>query len=318
MAKSSKHMKIFTTQYDKLLIQPASKTVDWAHEKIDNRIGYRMTRLCTEDIEHIRYELKTYDQQLVNRTGKTLKGIAFHAFGLPDSEFEEIIKSNKVCVIPLTCGQGIIKSFSATVSGIISHLGFHSLVTQNTDAAGIAEAFEQKSDIIFLADDSRFVAINVHTKHVSDNNEMTAKSFVAGLDLMAGGSKGKKALVIGCGSLGSYAAKALVKKGVLVSVYDILPQCASALQKEIADELKTIIQIDNDWRSTPGEYQYIIDATPSANIIEASMITSDTYVAVPGVPCGLSSEVRKKISNRYIHDPLQLGVAAMVIDACIQ
>ena len=310
-------MKIFTTKYGKSLIEPALKTVDWwLMKKIDNRTGYRMTRLRTEDIERIRYELKTYDQQLLNRTGKTLKGIAFHALGRPDSEFEEIIKSNKVCVIPLTCGQGVIDSFSATVSGIISHLGFHSLVVQHTDAAGIAEAFEQKSDIIFLADDSRFVAINVHTKHVSDNNEMTAKSFVAGLDLMAGGSKGKNALVIGCGSLGSYAAKALLKKDVLVSVYDILPQNASTLQKEIVDELKIIIQIDNDWRSTSGKYQYIIDATPSVDLIDTSVITSNTYVAVPGVPCGISLQAKKKLSNRYLHDPLQLGVAAMVIDAC--
>lgn len=277
-----------------------------------------MTRLRTEDIEHIPHELKAYDQQLLNKTGKTLKAIASHAVGLLDSELDEIIKSNKVCVIPLTCGQGVINRFSATVSGIISHLGFHSLVAQHTDAAGIAEAFEQKSDVILLADDSRFVAINVHTKHVSDNIETTAKGFVAGLDLMAGGLKGENALVIGCGPLGSYAAKALVKMGVLLSVCDIHPQRTSTLQKEIADELKTIIQIDNNWRSTSGKYQYIIDATPSVDLIEASVITSNTYVAVPGVPCGLSLEARKKLSNRYLHDPLQLGVATMVIDACKQ
>ncbi len=277
-----------------------------------------MTRLRTEDIKHIPQELKVYDQQLLDKTGNTLKGIALHAIGLSDYEFEEIVKSFNICVIPLTCGQGVINRFSATVSGIISHLGFHSLVAQHTDAAGIAEAFEQKSDIILLADDNRFVAINVHTKHVSDNIEMTAKGFVAGLDLMAGGLKGKNALVIGCGPLGSYAAKALVKMGVLVSVCDIHPQRTSTLQKEIADELKTIIQIDNSWSSTSGKYQYIINATPSVDLIDASVITSNTYVAVPGVPCGLSSEARKKLSNRYLHDPLQPGVATMVIDACKQ
>ena len=218
----------------------------------------------------------------------------------------------------MTCGQGLIDRFSDTVSEIISHLGFHSLVAQHTDVAGIAEAFEQKSDIILLADDSRFVAINVHTKHVSDNIEMTAKGFVAGLDLMAGGLKGENALVIGCGPLGSYVAKALVKMGVLVSVCDIHPQRTSTLQKEIADELKTIIEIDNSWHSPPGKYLYMIDATPSADFIDVSVFTLDTYVAVPGLPSGLSSEARKKLSNRYLHDPLQIGVATMVIDACKQ
>ena len=277
-----------------------------------------MTRLRTEDIEHIPHELKAYDQQLLNKTGKTLKAIASHAVGLLDSGLDEIIKSNKVCVIPLTCGQGIIDSFSATVSGIISYLGFNSFVAQNSDAAGIAEAFEKKSDIILFADDYRFIAINVHTKYVSDNTEMTAKGFVAALDLMANGLKGQNVLVIGCGEVGSHTAKILVTMGVLVSICDINPHFTSTLQKEIMDELKTNIQIDNNWRSTPGKYQYIIDATPSTNLIDASVITSNTYVAVPGVPCGLSSEARGKLSNRYLHDPLQLGVATMVIDACKQ
>jgi len=249
-------------------------------------------------------------------TGNTLKGIAFHAVEVLDYEFEEIVKSFKVCVIPFTCGQGVIDGFSATVSGIINHLGFHSFVAQNSDAAGIAEAFEKKTDIIFLADDYRFVAINFHTQYVSDNDEMTAKGFVAGLDLMASGLKGKNALVIGCGAVGCYTARILVMMGVLVSVCDIDPQLTLTLQKEIMDELKTVIQIDNDWCSTPGKYQTIIDATPSADLIDASVITPDTYVAVPGVPCGLSSEARKKLSNRYLHDPLQIGVATMVIDAC--
>jgi len=277
-----------------------------------------MTRLRTENIKHIPQELKAYDQQLLNKTGNTLKGIALHAVDLLDYEFEEIVKSFKICVIPLTCGQGVINRFSATVSGIIRHLGFHSFVAQNSDAAGIAEAFEKKADIILLADDYRFVAINVHTKYVSDNDEMTAKGFVAALDLMASGLKGKNALVIGCGPVGCYTAKILVIMGVLVSVCDINPQRALTLQKEIMGELKTNIQIDNHWHSRSGKYQYIIDATHSADFIDVSVITPDTYVAVPGVPCGLSAEARKILSNRYIHDPLQIGVATMVIGACKQ
>jgi len=274
-----------------------------------------MTRLRTEDIKHIGQDLKAYDQQLLNKTGQTLKGIACHALGMPDDEFEDIVNSYKVCVIPLTCGQGVINCFSATVSDIISHLGLRSSVAQESDAAGIAEAFENNSDIILLADDDRFVAINVYTKYVSDNIEMTAKGFVAGLDLMAGGLRGKEILVIGCGELGRYSVKTLVAMGARVSVCDINPQLTLALQKEIMDELKTFIQIDNDWRSAPGRYRCMIDATPSADFIDASMIMGGTCVAVPGVPCGLSSEARNELSHRYLHDPLQIGVATMVVDA---
>ena len=45
-----------------------------------------MTRLRTEDIEHILGDLKAYDQQLLVRTGNTLKGIALHATGLSEGE----------------------------------------------------------------------------------------------------------------------------------------------------------------------------------------------------------------------------------------
>ena len=274
-----------------------------------------MTRLRSEDIEHILPALETYDEQLRNKTGNTLKGIACHALGLAEYELENIVKSHEVCVIPLTCGQGIIDCFCATVSGIISYLGFHSLVAGNPDVAGITEALTRKSDIVLLADDQRFVAINVHTKYISDNIEMTARGFVAGLDLMANGLKGKETLVIGCGELGRHTVKTLIAMGGRVSVCDINPQLAVSLQEEILEELKIPIQVDNDWRSTPGKYQQMIDATPSPEFIDASMITRDTHVAVPGVPCGLSSEARNRLSNRYLHDPLQIGVATMVIDA---
>jgi pyrrolysine biosynthesis protein PylD len=240
-----------------------------------------MTRLRTEDIEHIAQTLKAYDQELLNKTGNTLKEIACHALGVPADELKDIVTSCRVCVIPLTWGQGMINRFCATVSSIVSHLGFRSFVAQDPDVAGIAQAFAKKSDIIVLADDHRFVAINVRTKYVSDNIEMTAKGFVAGLDLMAGGLKGKETLVIGCGELGRHTAKTLVAMGGRVSVCDINPQLALSLQKEIMEEPNTPVQVDNDWCSTPGKYQHMIDATPCADFIDASMITRGTCVAVP-------------------------------------
>jgi pyrrolysine biosynthesis protein PylD len=275
-----------------------------------------MTRLRTEDIEYIPQALKAYDQTLLNKTGRSLRGIACHACELRDDEFEEIVASCKVCVIALTCGQGVIRHFCATVSAIIRHLGFDSFVAQKSDVAGLAEAFEAKSDIILLADDERFVAINVHTNYVSDNIEMTARGFVAGLELMAKGLKGKDVLVIGCGEVGGGSAKILAAMGASVYVCDINPQLSLALQKEIMDELNIVIQVDDDWCSQPGKYLYIIDATPSVDVIDVSVIMRDSFVAVPGVPCGLSTEVRTKLSDRYLHDPLQIGVTCMVVDAC--
>ncbi len=274
-----------------------------------------MTRLRTEDVEHIAQTLKAYDQELLDKTGDTLGGIACHALGVPDDELKDIVTSCRVCVIPLTCGQGMIDRFCASVSAIVSHLGFRSFVAQNPDVTGIAQALARESDVILLADDHRFVAINVHTKYIADNIEMTARGFVAGLDLMASGLRGIETLVIGCGELGRHTVKTLVAMGGRVSVCDINPQLALSLQKEIMEELKTPIQVDDCWCSPPGKYRHIIDATPCADFIDASMITRDTYVAAPGVPCGLSLAARDDLCHRYLHDPLQIGVATMVIDA---
>ena len=96
-----------------------------------------MTRLNTEDIKDIHQELKAYDLELSDKTGKTLKGIASHALDVLDDEFDKIVKSFKICVIPFTCGQGVIPRFSDTVSEIVGHLGFHSFVAQNPDVPGI-------------------------------------------------------------------------------------------------------------------------------------------------------------------------------------
>jgi 3-methylornithyl-N6-L-lysine dehydrogenase len=275
-----------------------------------------MTRLRSEDVEHIPRGLKAYDQMLLAKTGHSLSGVACHALELDDRSFAEFAKSCKVCVVPVTCGQGLIKHFCAAVSGIIRHLGFHAVVAKRPDVAGIAEALENKADLVLLADDERFVAINVHTNYISDNTEMTARGFVAGLSLMAKGLQGKDVLVIGCGGVGRYSVKVLAAMGVSVYVCDVDAQLCLTLQKEMMDEQSTVIQIDNDWRVRPGKYSCLIDATPSVDVIDASVVTQDSYLAVPGVPCGLSKETRAKLSGRYLHDPLQIGVACMVVDAC--
>jgi 3-methylornithyl-N6-L-lysine dehydrogenase len=285
------------------------------HEKKKITRDIILTRLRTEDVQRIPQALAAYDQQLISKTGSTLKGIACHALSLPGTPFTEIVTSSKVCVLPMTCGQGVIGCFCDAVSSIIDHLGFSSFVARQSDAAGMAEAFEKKADIIVLADDDRFVAINVHTRYVSDNAEMAARGFVAGLDLMGNGLTGKNVLVIGCGDVGCHTARTLVTMGVRVSVYDIDPHRAQALQREISDEMIVTIQMDNTWHASPGKYPYIIDATPSTDVIDAALITRDTTIAIPGVPCGLSPDARKQLSHRCLHDPLQIGVATMVIDA---
>jgi pyrrolysine biosynthesis protein PylD len=62
-------------------------------------------------------------------------------------------------------------------------------------------------------------------------------------------------------------------------------------------------------------HRCIIDASPATDIIDERHINQDTYISAPGMPSGLSPEALSKISDRFLHDPLQIGVATMIVEA---
>ena len=275
-----------------------------------------MTRLTIDDIKTISDELEAYDEELATKTGRTLSGIACQAAGISESEIKKISADVRVGVIPITFGQGVIKGFSETVAGIVSHIGCKAFVTQATDVAGIAEAVEKKADMLMFADDNRFVAIDIASRQVVDNAVATAKGFVAGLSLMAGGLKQKNVLVIGCGAVGSRAAEALTKLDAHVSIHDVDPSRCKELAHKLKQSLKAQIEVAAELEPSLLDHQFIVDATPATEIIRAHHISAQTYISAPGVPLGLDKEAQAEISNRLLHDPLQIGVATMVVCAC--
>ncbi len=99
-------------------------------------------------------------------------------------------------VVPVTAGLVIISNFSTTVCVILQFLGFKAEITRETDAAGVALAFENGADAIMMADDLRFTGLNLKTQSVIDNSLATGRVFSAALDLMAGGLRAQEALVI--------------------------------------------------------------------------------------------------------------------------
>jgi pyrrolysine biosynthesis protein PylD len=270
-----------------------------------------VTRLKTEDILHISAGLVLYDRELMDKTGCTLGGIACRAAGVDPAEIQKIAGANLVGVIPFTGGEGIISEFCEAVKSIVSHLGCRAFVTRASDVTGLAEAFDKKADIVLLADDKRFVALHLHRRRVIDNADATGKGFAAGLGLMAGGIEKKKVLVLGCGSVGRAAVEALARAGARPSVYDINFSRAEALRRSLHAE----IQIEKDLEAALAGHRYMVDCTPAEDIIAAHHITADTYISAPGVPIGLDREARQKIGLRLLHDPLQIGVATMVVFA---
>lgn len=269
-----------------------------------------MTRLRTEDILDVGKNLKEYNKQLLNSVGKALWEIAAHANGHRQAEINDLDPLGPVAVIPVSSGQGIINGFSGSVQKIIEFLGFPTFVTRGPDVGGLAEAVERGGKVIFLADDDHFVAINLAKGKVVDNGKATGKGYAAALDLMSGGLRDKKVLLIGAGPVGMGAAAFMAVQGAKVVIYDIDRQQAEKLKDAVPG-----VQIVQDFYQALPEYKLLFEATPSAEIIGKEFIREDTMIAAPGIPLGLSQECLPLLAGRLVHDMLEIGVATMLFEA---
>jgi len=276
-----------------------------------------MTRLKAEDIKGIASRLERYDTELLKKTGCTLLGVACHTFGIPEHVLKSIAASVEVGIIPFQSGQGIIEGFSQTIEQIVKHLGFKAFVTNNSDVAGIAEAVERNAEVVMMADDRRFIALNIKSNRMSDNGIATGKGYVAGLDLMAGGLEGQKVLVIGCGVVGQSATLAVLQRNAEASVFDINPSHSYRLAREIYKAMRKKINVETDLNLALQRYHLLVEATNAPGTIDAHYIRPDTHVAAPGIPLGLTPQAVEKISSRLLHDPLQIGAAVMAIDTVL-
>jgi len=277
-----------------------------------------MTRLRSTDIAGISARLSEYDEELLAKTGRTLTGLACYAVGLGEEEIAAVMANVRIGVVPIGWGLGLIGGFSETTRDILKHIGFQAFITDGSNVSGLAEALEKRADIIFLSDDDHFVALNVECRRVVDNAEATGKGFAAGLNLMSGGLQGQETLVIGCGPVGTSAAMTLADYGALISVYDIEPSRSRQLARALDRKQNIKIRIESDLCRALSKHRFWVEATNSADIIRAKDLSPTTYIAAPGMPLGLNPAARKKVSQRLLHDPLQIGVATMGMAALKQ
>lgn len=274
-----------------------------------------MTRLKQEDIFNMPSSLDAFDDELRKKTGHTLREIACHAVGWDDEKCKKTFSTHKVAVVPVDAGQGIISGFGETVKKIVEHIGFIAFVTQGTDVTGLAEAIGKKSDIIMLADDYRFVSLDIKHRRVVDNSEATGRGFASVLELMVGGLKGEKVLIIGCGPVGRSAAEYLLTVGATVSIYDVNRRLCDDFARSINDRLKVEIEVLENLKLGLATHKYLMDASPAVSIIGEEDIGTETYICAPGVPHGLSPAAAEKVSSRFVYDPLRIGVATMVLNS---
>ena len=270
-----------------------------------------MTRLQTNDILNITAQLESYDDELIAKTGHSLRQIACHAVELAEPEGLRIISRIRVGVVPIQWGQGKIGGFCEATEGILRFIGFDTFLTTQADLPGLTEACENQADVIFLSDDNDFIALNLITRSHIHNAEATGKGFAAGLDLMTGGVANQKVLVLGCGAVGRSATAALINYGAQVSIYDLNQRYCRQLADSIIGSDSDRILIEQEMAPALSGHYLIVDATNAAAIIHSRNITPQTCIAAPGVPLGLSSGALSRISDRLLHDPLQTGVATM-------
>ncbi len=274
-----------------------------------------MTRLTGKNLSNLTRSLERYDQELVKITGCTLKQLACRAAGVTEDALQTALQITPVAVIPVTAGRGLITGFSASVQAIAGHLGFQAETTGASDVAGLHEAIIKKSGLILLADDNRFIAVNLRTLSLAENTACTALGYVTALDLMCKGLAGKNVLVIGCGELGFAVLRLLAALKAVPAVYDpdhaLMEQASREIFREYGTEVRAAISLKEGLAG----HDLLIDCSPAADIIDADSITGQTYLAAPGLPRGATAAARKLLGIRHLHDPLQVGTAVMLVTA---
>ena len=267
-----------------------------------------MTRLTEEVLKGLDKQIRNYDKHLIKICGASLAEIASLAAGISITNLNEAIKRHTVGVIPITSGKGIIDNFSQSVKSFIDYLGVYAFITNSHDVSGIAEAIEKKASLVFMADDNRFIAVNLNTKKVVDNGEATGRGFAAALNLLAGDLKNREVLAVGVGKVGIHCISYLLAQGAKVSVFDI--------DKNKLSSLPSNVFIEQNLSEAIPKYRYIIDASPGKGFMTLANLHPETKISAPGMPLGLTDDAFAAFKNSIIHAPLQIGVATMLAMVC--
>jgi len=268
-----------------------------------------MTRLVESDVRTLTASLGTVEASLKKVTGLDFVGIAARACGVGEGVAREALADATVSVVPISSGAGVIPGFVECVVAICRHVGCNARVTERRDVGGFAEALGGGSTLVFSADDERFLAVNAKRGWMADNDPCTAHAYVAALDAAAGVA-GKPVLVLGLGPVGRAAAVRLAELGARVFACEPDQERLDAAAAELPLTAVTLAEgIAHCW--------LVLDATPVPDLIDIGWVWADCIVSAPGLPAGVTDELRDKLGERLVHEPLALGVATMAVHALV-
>ena len=263
-----------------------------------------MTRLLAEWIEDISHTIKDKERKLKGLTGLDYTMLAAKASGFSESDISRAARSIKVGVVPVSSGQGIIEPFSGSVASVTATMGFQSFVTEKSDVSGIFEAYSKEADIIYMSDDSKYVAKHLHKRKIVENNYATAAGYIAAIEGANGSLAAKEVLLLGFGTLGREFLKVLKKRGSVVTGYDMNASKRKQMEREGVTLLTGVKEMKR--------FNYIIDATNLGGWIHEDMLHKEAFIAAPGIPLSLDSLAKEKYQDRLLHDYLEIGTAAML------
>jgi pyrrolysine biosynthesis protein PylD len=264
-----------------------------------------MTRLTAEWIENMEAEMNQYNKILKDKISVDLCQLAGICCNISPEEMEQAKKVLRIASVPITQGKGIINKFSQSVAAITRSMGFDSFVTEHTDVNGIYDAVKEKADVVFFADDDRYLALNLKTGEYGENNFATALGYITALDILMDKNNRdiykEELLLIGYGLVGEEASKILQSRNIDFAVYDKDYNAVKHLGNDI---LKFPYEIKN--------YRNILDFTNEGGWLKKDLLAEDALIATPGVPLSLEKEAKAHFEKNTVYDLLEIGTAVML------
>jgi pyrrolysine biosynthesis protein PylD len=268
-----------------------------------------MTRLTETDVAGLAAGLPAVEERLRQATGLGLRDLALRTV-VDDMRCVQL-HGARVASVPISTGQGVISGFSACVVDILLHLGCDAWETTQPDVRGIQAAVASGAQVVFLADDHRFIALNVTKGCSTDNDPATADGYVTALDAAAGGIVGRPVLVLGLGPVGRAAVRRLDARDAEVFVVEPDAERVAAA-REVG-----LAFTDVDLSDGLARCDLVVDASPAAGIIDAADVRPGMIAAVPGMPSAFTEAAQEVLGVCHLHEPLAVGVAVMVARALL-
>ena len=268
-----------------------------------------MTRLTETDVTTLTRDLEAFEARLVEATGLGLRDLALRT-ATDDSRCVQL-RGARIAAVPMSSGEGVIPGFSACVVATLLYLGCDAWMTTQPDVRGMQAAVAAGATVLFLADDHRFIALNLTKSCSVDDDPAAADGYVTALEAAAGGLERREVLVLGLGPVGRAAVRRLAARGAKVLVVEPDEERIAAARDvglgfEAVDLAHGLARCD-----------LVFDASPAAGIIDAADVREATIAAVPGMPSAFTEAAQEALGVRHIHEPLAIGVAVMAARALL-